>query len=295
MKSALEESIKEKIKALAKERKVTFAELWRNLILERFLARISHSPYKERFVLKGGTLLAKYIPLGRETQDLDFLIQKLSNTEESLKNIIREICGIDTNDSFTFELSKIKILDHSQLQYTGAEVTLQAFFGATKTTIRLDLGFGDRVNPIDIPINLTKTPKGPLFESKISLYCYPKEFIFAEKLETVVFRGSSNTRMKDFHDLYSLIYLQVLDSTLAKKAIQLVFETRKTDLKKIPIVFYEEDFTILEKNWASYLKKTKQQELTLPTSIRDVIDMMNGWLLKNRLNIIIRTVHILFQ
>jgi hypothetical protein len=43
MKSAIEHSIKEKIKALAKEREATFAELWRNLILERFLARLARS------------------------------------------------------------------------------------------------------------------------------------------------------------------------------------------------------------------------------------------------------------
>jgi hypothetical protein len=70
MKSAIEQSIKEKIKALAKEQDSTFAELWRNLILERFLTRLARSSYREKFVLKGGTLLAKYIHLGRETQEL---------------------------------------------------------------------------------------------------------------------------------------------------------------------------------------------------------------------------------
>ena len=64
MKSAIEQSIKEKIKALAKEREATFAELWRNLILERFMIRLARAPYREKFVLKGGTLLAKYIHIG---------------------------------------------------------------------------------------------------------------------------------------------------------------------------------------------------------------------------------------
>ena len=100
MKSAIEQSIKEKIKALAKERETIFAELWRNLILERFLTRLAKSSYKEKFILKGGTLLAKYIHLGRETQDLDFFIQKLSNTEQSLRTVVQAICDVDTNDSF---------------------------------------------------------------------------------------------------------------------------------------------------------------------------------------------------
>ena len=283
MKSAIEQSIKEKIKALAKERETTFAELWRNLILERFLTRLAKSPYKEKFILKGGTLLAKYIHLGRETQDLDFFIQKLSNTEQSLRTVLQAICDVDANDSFSFEVAKIKILDHSQLAYTGAEITLQALFGATKTVIRMDLGFGDRVDPIEHPIDLTATSKGPLFESRISLHCYPKEFIFAEKLETIVFRGGGNTRMKDFHDLYSLVSLDVLDSSLAKKAVQLVFHHRKTPVKKLPASFGMDALETMEKNWSAYLKKIKSKKgaLKLPESIEDVVSTVNQWLEEN--------------
>jgi predicted nucleotidyltransferase component of viral defense system len=283
MKSAIEQSIKEKIKALAKERETTFAELWRNLILERFLTRLAKSPYKEKFILKGGTLLAKYIHLGRETQDLDFFIQKLSNTEQSLKTVLQAICEVDAQDSFSFEVAKIKILDHSQLAYTGAEITLQALFGATKTVIRMDLGFGDRVDPIEHPIDLTATSKGPLFESRISLHCYPKEFIFAEKLETIVFRGGGNTRMKDFHDLYSLVSLDVLDSSLAKKAVELVFHHRKTPVKKLPASFGRDALETMERNWSAYRKKIKSKKgaLKLPESIEDVVSAVNQWLDEN--------------
>ncbi|MDP1608834.1 MAG: nucleotidyl transferase AbiEii/AbiGii toxin family protein [Chlamydiales bacterium] len=280
MKSAIEQSIKEKIKVLAKERESTFAELWRNLILERFLTRLAKSPFKEKFILKGGSLLAKYIHLGRETQDLDFLIQKLSNTEHSLRTALQAICNVDADDSFSFEVTKIKILDHSQLAYTGTEVSLQALFGATKTVIRMDLGFGDRVEPIEHSIDLTTTSKGPLFESRICLHCYPKEFIFAEKLETIVFRGEGNTRMKDFQDLYSLIQQDVLDSSLAKKAVELVFHHRKTSLKKLPASFGKDAFEIMEKNWGAYRKKIKLKKeiFKLPESIEEVVSIVNQWL-----------------
>jgi predicted nucleotidyltransferase component of viral defense system len=283
MKSAIEQSIKEKIKALAKERESTFAELWRNLILERFLTRLARSPYKEKFILKGGMLLAKYIYLGRETQDLDFFIQKLSNTEQSLRTVLQTICDVDANDNFSFEVAKIKILDHAKLAYTGAEIILQALFGATKTVIRMDLGFGDRVEPIEYSIDLTATSKGPLFESWISLHCYPKEFIFAEKLETIVFRSGGNTRMKDFHDLYSLVRLDVLDSLLAKKAVELVFHHRKTLLKKLPVSFGKDAFETMEKNWGAYRKKIKSKKgaLKLPESIEEVVSAVNLWLEEN--------------
>ncbi len=230
-------------------------------------------------------LLAKYIHLGRETQDLDFFIKKLSNTEQSLRTVLQAICDADSDDSFSFKVSKIKILDHSQLAYTGAEITLQALFGATITVIRMDLGFGDRVEPIEHPIDLTTTTKGPLFENRISLYCYPKEFIFAEKLETIVFRGGGNTRMKDFHDLYSLVRLDVLDSSLAKKAVELVFHHRKTPLNKLPALFEKDAFEEMEKNWSAYRKKikTKKGALKLPESIEYVVSAVNQWLEENAL------------
>lgn len=283
MKTAIEQSIKEKIKALAKEREETFAELWRNLILERLLIRVAHSSYREKFVLKGGALLAKYIHIGRETQDLDFFVQKLSNAEQSLRTVLQTICDIDANDSFIFKLSKIKILDHSQHAYTGAEITLMALFGATRTVVRMDLGFGDRVEPIEYPIDLTATSNGPLFESSISLHCYPKEFIFAEKLETVVFRGGANTRMKDFHDLYSLVQLNVLDTSLTEKATQLVFQHRKTSLEKLPIVLGKDAFEALEKNWSAYRRKiqSKKSFLKLPESLEEVVSVLNQWLEEN--------------
>jgi len=280
MKSSLEQSIKEKLKILSKEREATFASLWRNLILERFLARLSQSTYRDKFVLKGGTLLAKYIPLGRETQDLDFFIQKLSNTEKALTDVLQKICNIDIDDSFFFEITKVKLLQHIHLDYTGSEISLLAKFGDTRTMMRMDLGFGDIVESIDYKFDLSATLKGPLFERQISLRCYPKEFIFAEKLETVVFRREENTRMKDFHDLFSLIYLGKLNESYTEKAIQLVFNHRKTSIKNLPITFDLIGLQQLEKAWNLYQRRLKkmQNSIALPPSIEALITAINQWL-----------------
>jgi len=283
MKSPLEESVKEKLKTLAKEREIPFSQLWRNLILERFLTRLSQSSYRDRFILKGGTLLAKYLPLGRETQDLDFFIQQLSNATQSLAKVLEAVCKIDVNDTFIFELAKVDVLEHVHMPYTGAQISLIAKFGATKTTVRMDLGFGDVVEAVDHLIDLTTTKKGPLFESTISLRCYPKEFIFAEKLETVVFRREENTRMKDFHDLYSLISLGNLNPTLTRKAMQLVFNHRQTSLDGLPIIFDEKALQQLEKSWSVYHRRltTTKNSLKMPNAIKDLLESINHWLTKN--------------
>ena len=79
MTSALEQSFKKRLSLIAKERNLTPAEIWQNVITERFLVRLCRSSYHSHFVLKGGTLLARRIDIGRETKDLDFAIQRLSN------------------------------------------------------------------------------------------------------------------------------------------------------------------------------------------------------------------------
>ena len=122
MSNSLKQSMKQRLQTVAKERDLTFSEVWHNLILERFLARLCQSNYKSNFILKGGSLLARYIPLGRETKDLDFLVDKLQNTEEFLSKAFDHICSIRLEDGFKFEKVKISKLTHPHMDYTGIEV-----------------------------------------------------------------------------------------------------------------------------------------------------------------------------
>jgi len=119
MNKPLKQSIKERLRTVAKERNLTFAEIWHNLILERFLARLCQSKYKTNFVLKGGSLLARYIPIGRETKDLDFLVERLTNTEEFLSKAFDHICSIHIEDGFVFEKSENRQINASSYELHG--------------------------------------------------------------------------------------------------------------------------------------------------------------------------------
>lgn len=281
MSRAREQSIKERIRTLSRERGLTFAELWQNLILERFLARLCQSEYKEHFILKGESLLARYINLGRETRDLDFLIHQMANAIESLSNAMDHICRIDLDDAFLFERIKIAPLAHPHMHYTGAQVELLARLGKTKTHVQIDLGFGDIVEPVNYPIGLTSTRKGPLFENQIQLRCYPKEFIFAEKLETAIYRGSANSRMKDLHDLYSLISLpDCLNPTYIEKVVVSVFNHRQASIEKLPLDFDVEAIARLQPVWHNYYQQL-QFKGSLPSKFEKVVSTINHWLATN--------------
>jgi hypothetical protein len=282
MTSDLEKSFKAKLRAIAKEKNRDPADLWQILTLERFLVRLANSKHRKHFVLKGGILLSKYIEIGRETTDLDFLARKLSNEVAGLKDIFEEIAKIDLKDGFVFQEIKVSELTHPHMGYPGAEVSMMAYFGKTRFKVAIDIGFGDIVDAVEYSIPLTTYSKGVLFESNVKLSCYPKEFIFAEKLETIIYRGSFNSRMKDFHDLYSLISSSEFSSFHnLEGVIRLVFEHRETPLT-LPITYSEDEMKQLQTFWNEYLKNLRAENAeNLPITLAKVIATINDWLLLN--------------
>lgn len=142
----------------------------------------------------------------------------------------------------------------------------------------IDIGFGDIVHPIPKTIPLMQSMKGPLFEKTIQLNCYPKEFIFAEKLETIVFRGAANSRMKDFHDVISLISHSITHPMENLESImEAVFSHRKTPYV-LPLKYAQKEIERLQMFWRAYLRNlnTDRRE-DLPHKIDNVITTINDW------------------
>jgi len=278
MTTDLEKSFKARLRAVAKETGRDPADLWQNLILERFLVRLAKSRYLDRFILKGAVLLSKYIDLGRETKDLDFLARGVSNRIADLSVIFEEVTRIELNDGFIFRNVKVNNLLHPHMHYSGAEISAIANFGQIKYKLSIDVGFGDIVDPIQYPIPLLGSSKEAIFEQSVNLFCYPKEFIFAEKLETIIYRGFLNSRMKDFHDLHSLITSQVSGSfSNLKVIIQTVFEHRGTSLN-IPITYQAAELPQLRAFWQSYIRGLRRNESRPPQNFDEVIQTINTWL-----------------
>lgn len=282
MTSDLEKSFKAKLRAIAKEKNRDPADLWQNLTLERFLVRLAKSEYRKHFVLKGGILLSKYIEIGRETTDLDFLARKMNNEVVGMKIIFEKIASIDLQDGFSFREIKVGELAHPHMGYPGLEVSMMAYFGRTRFKVSIDIGFGDIVDPIEYSIPLTTSSKGGLFEGNVTLSCYPKEFIFAEKLETIVHRGSFNSRMKDFHDLHSIISSpDLLSFSNLEGIIHMVFEHRETKLT-LPITFEKDEMNRMQNFWNEYLKNLRAENLAqLPQNFANAIAKINNWLRLN--------------
>lgn len=283
MNNPLYQSLKDRLKQISKLQRQSPAELWQILVLERILVRIIKSKYRDNFIFKGGLLLSKYIEIGRETKDLDFVVKKIKNETKNLETIFNEILQVNIQDGFVFKNLKISTLSHIHMEYLGSRIFMDGYFEKTRFKVQIDLGFGDIIEPIIKKIELMKDKKGPLFESHIEIVSYPKEFIFAEKLHAVVARGKVNSRMKDFHDLYLLINQK--QNPFQEKLIFIikkVFEHRNTDFI-LPLQFNDKDFLELQNFWREHLKRLNKNH-TFPIEIKDVIQSISQWLEKKAIS-----------
>jgi predicted nucleotidyltransferase component of viral defense system len=279
MSKSIEQSVKDKLKQVAKDRGVLFNFLWRQFVLERFLVRLSKSPHQDKLIFKGGMLLAKYMSLGRETTDLDFLLQKTKAQREHLEHLINEIIAVPVGDGFVFQNPEVSELLHMDAQYPMYRISILAALGQTKTRFAIDIGVGDAVEDQSLPIQLTHTPQGPVFEEGIFLRAYPIEYIFAEKLETACTRGPLNSRMKDYHDLWLMIETEgALDDDSLKKAIKKTFDTRGAKKIKIPELSTRE-LQGMEDHWSRHLRTlTDDPSEILPRKFIEVYTRINDWI-----------------
>ena len=99
---AKEQSIKERVKIIAKKQKRPFNDIWQEVVLERWLARLAKSKYRKNFIFKGAMCLLRYIDLERETRDLDFLLKDLQGTIENVRLYLGEVSALDTNERWVF-------------------------------------------------------------------------------------------------------------------------------------------------------------------------------------------------
>lgn len=169
--------------------------------MERFLERLSVSKYKDRFVLKGGMLVASLIGVNlRSTMDIDATVKAVPLMKDELEEIIVEICEIPLDDKVSFIIVNMEtIMD--EFDYPGIRIYIEASLDKLKQPIKIDVSTDDVITPEAIEY------KYPLMfeERDICLNTYNIETLLAEKSQTILNRGVANTRMRDLYDLYEIV------------------------------------------------------------------------------------------
>lgn len=94
-------SVLARLKKQAKESGINYQTCLQLFVQEEFLRRLELSSYAENFVLKGGMFLyviSNYE--GRPTMDIDFMVRRLPSDVERMRNVIFEVCQVDTQNEF---------------------------------------------------------------------------------------------------------------------------------------------------------------------------------------------------
>ena len=202
--------------------------------IERAVARLeAETSLREHLIFKGGFVLLKTIESARFTRDLDALAFDID--QEKAAELIKKALTCDLEDSLWFvDIQTETIPD--QGDYGGLRLNCAFQIGKAApesakikklSRIHIDIGFGDEV-PEQAKQKIQEMPS-VLGSDPVSWRVYPLEFIFAEKLQTLIMRGSSNSRAKDVYDLAE-IFPKCGNRPVLVRAIRLVFKNRKTSL-----------------------------------------------------------------
>jgi predicted nucleotidyltransferase component of viral defense system len=188
----------------------------RNYVMERFLERLSLSQYRNNLILKGGALIASMVGLDNcSTMDVDATLKNFPLDEASAKKVAKEIADIKIDDGMAFEIKSVSpIMDEAD--YPGIRLMLDATLENMHIPLKIDFSTGDVITPREISYSFRL-----LFEERtISILAYNLETVLAEKIETLLARGTTNTRMRDFYDIYVLVGTQEqnIDETILKAA-----------------------------------------------------------------------------
>lgn len=255
MSNAKAMSLKAKIRNIAKSKNIPAQVILQNYMFERFLNRLSVSEYKEKFVLKGGMLVAALVGLdNRATMDLDTTLKNLPLTPEAIEKALSEIFEIDLNDDVKFRLKNISPIREDDI-YGGYRVALDAIYETIVTPMTIDVSTGDVITPNAVQFNFTGIFDDEL---KFELWAYNIETVLAEKVETILRRSVFNTRPRDFYDAYILITTQKFDKAVFAEALEKTIEHRGT---KDQINDYMDTMTVIENSdalktmWSNYQKQ----------------------------------------
>ena len=247
--------LKDLVRNLSNKKSADAQILMRNYMMERFLERISLSEYKNQFILKGGMLVAAMVGLdARATMDLDATIKGTNVSVEDVEMIISQIISIPLDDGVSFRIKRISEI-MEEADYPGVRVSMETKFDGVITPLKIDISTGDIITPREIKYKFNLM----LEDRTIEVWAYNLETVLAEKLETVISRNVTNTRMRDFYDIYILqkLYGEQLSKDVLWDALVATAKKRETleqiETEDIDEVFDEiQSSSVMENLWKAY-------------------------------------------
>ncbi|HKI33410.1 MAG TPA: nucleotidyl transferase AbiEii/AbiGii toxin family protein [Gemmataceae bacterium] len=271
-------SVRARLRNIATTRGDDFQLVLTRYCLERLLYRLSRSAHGRVFILKGAMLFP--LRLGqyhRPTHDLD-LLGRGENSVERFEAVFRAVCSQPVEDDglqFPAEAVRGERIREDQL-YGGIRVHGEARLENARIPVQVDVGFGDAVTPAPAEIAYPTLLDLPA----PALLAYPWETVVAEKFQAMVALGLTNSRMKDFYDLWVIARHCSFGGPLLGQALRATFERRQTPLPAVPplaltAAFCEHADKV--KQWKAFVSRSRLD--ASGGSLRDVAGVLREFLM----------------
>jgi hypothetical protein len=211
-------------------------------------------------------------PECRATKDLD-LLGLINHETGALREAFLAICAQPVDDDgLVFDPRTLRIVSiREDQEYGGLRVSVTAMLGTAVIALQIDVGFGDAITPAATEEDFPSI----LQQSRPRIRVYPRETVAAEKLEAMVQRGMTNSRMKDYFDLWFLSRRFEFEGQRMADAMRATFDRRRTALPTgAPIGLTEEFATDAshERQWRAFVRRIGESELenTFPDVVNDI-------------------------
>lgn len=246
--------------------------------VERLLYRLSLSPHRDAFVLKGAMLFTLWAdePF-RATGDLD-LLGFGSPVGERVQAVFRDLAGVPVDDDgITFDMSDLRVEDmQGRDEDKGVRLSFIAKMGNVRVSMKVDVGFGDVVTPG--PIELDYPAMLDLPTAKVR--AYPVETVIAEKFQAMVELGMRNSRMKDFFDLWAIATTLDVDGAALASALRATFDKRETELPTSPPLALTAEFVddaAKQTQWLAFIRRTTTTQS--PASLKEAVELISQFVM----------------
>lgn len=274
------DSITAKLHNLARKFKWNYNYLLLRYANERFLYRLSVSPYADKFILKGSSLFIAWQNGNayRHTIDADFMYYGNPDTDY-LKSMFVEICKMNNADpdGMYYDAESVSVEPiRIENEYGGVSIAVNAFLGNARLRLQFDIGIGDAVTPEPEKLSYPVLLNGAV----PVLRTYPKVTVIAEKTHAMVTRGEQNSRMKDFADLYTISEEFEFDYQILRLAMVKTFERRGTSVPVACSDCFSETFAMSEMKqiqWSAFLRKNSLNQL--PAEFQQIVKRLSDFLL----------------
>lgn len=263
-------SVLARLKNKAKESGRSYQLCMQLFCQEEFLRRLEKSEYAENLVLKGGLFIYSLTNFdSRVTVDVDFLLRKIPNTPEQLKEILEKIIEVDTgNDFVTFEIKDIAPIAVAK-KYAGIGASIIARIKNTKTPFSIDFGVGDIIVPKQekrkIPTQLSD------FDAPI-VNTYSIETTVAEKIDAILSLMEFSSRMKDYYDIYYIANKFDFDGATLTEALKKTFSNRNHNftIEQFEQMLKFDSDDAMQKKWKAFIKKINTKTDNFETVLKTI-------------------------